>query len=314
MSSALPFRRPGLSRMSGVARREAVAFYLCILPWLLGFLIFFAYPIVRSLYLSFMHYQIGGSPTFIGLDNFTRMFTQDSNFPQSLKVTLFFVLGNVPGSLIIALGTALLLAQPIRGVNFWRTIYFLPSLVSGVAVAVLWSYVFNPQYGLINTLLGYVGIQGPGWINNEYWAMPSLIIMSWWTVGGGIVIYLAGIKGIPKELYEAVEIDGGGFWARFRHITLPMLSPTIFFNLVMGFIGAFQVFDLPLVIGGGQTLGSPNRATLTYMLNLYQEAFRFGNLGYAAALSWVLFVIIMLLTALTFRSSSLWVYYESERR
>jgi multiple sugar transport system permease protein len=300
--------------MSGVARREAVAFYLCILPWLLGFLIFFAYPIVRSLYLSFMHYQIGGSPTFIGLDNFTRMFTQDSNFPQSLKVTLFFVLGNVPGSLIIALGTALLLAQPIRGVNFWRTIYFLPSLVSGVAVAVLWSYVFNPQYGLINTLLGYVGIQGPGWINNEYWAMPSLIIMSWWTVGGGIVIYLAGIKGIPKELYEAVEIDGGGFWARFRHITLPMLSPTIFFNLVMGFIGAFQVFDLPLVIGGGQTLGSPNRATLTYMLNLYQEAFRFGNLGYAAALSWVLFVIIMLLTALTFRSSSLWVYYESERR
>ncbi len=314
MSSALPLRRPGLFGMSGVARREAVAFYLCILPWLLGFLIFFAYPIVRSLYLSFTHYQIGGSPTFIGLDNFTRMFTQDSNFPQSLKVTLFFVLGNVPGSLIIALGTALLLAQPIRGVNFWRTIYFLPSLVSGVAVAVLWSYVFNPQYGLINTLLGYVGIQGPGWINNEYWAMPSLIIMSWWTVGGGIVIYLAGIKGIPKELYEAVEIDGGGFWARFRHITLPMLSPTIFFNLVMGFIGAFQVFDLPLVIGGGQTLGSPNRATLTYMLNLYQEAFRFGNLGYAAALSWVLFVIIMLLTALTFRSSSLWVYYESERR
>jgi len=297
--------------MSGMARREAITFYICIFPWLIGFLVFIAYPVLRSLYLSLTHYQIGGQPIFTGLNNFNRL-TQDTNFWQSFKVTVLYVLGSVPGSTVIAIGVAMLLAQKIRFVSVWRTIYFLPSVVSAVAVAVLWGYVFNPEYGLINTLLAYVGVKGPGWISSEYWALPSLIFMSWWTIGGQIVIYLAGLKSIPRELYEVAAIDGAGPWARFWYITIPMLSPTILFNVVLGFIGAFQVFDSPFVLTEGQ--GGPNRATLTYMLNLYKEAFQLGNLGFASTLAWVLFLIIMLLTALIIRSSALWVYYESERK
>jgi multiple sugar transport system permease protein len=294
-------------RLHKLARREAIIFYLCIAPWVLGFLIFIVYPMFRSLYLSMTRYQIGGVPLWTGVANFERMLSDD-NFWISLRVTSLYVLGSVPGSTIIAIAVAMLLAQNVRFVNTWRTIYFLPSIVSAVAVAVLWSYVFNPQYGLINTLLGYFGIRGPGWITSEDWALISLIMMSWWTVGGQVIIYLAGIKGIPKELYEVAQIDGAGPITRFRRVTIPMLSPTIFFNLVLGFIGAFQVFDGPLVL----TEGGPNRATLTYMLNLYKQAFEFGSLGYASALAWVLFVIIMVLTVLIIRSSSVWVYYEAE--
>jgi multiple sugar transport system permease protein len=296
-------------RLSGMARREAITFYICISPWLLGFLVFIAYPIFRSLYLSFTHYQIGGQPIFTGLNNFNRL-TQDTNFWQSLKVTVLYVLGSVPGSTVIAIGVAMLLAQKIRLVSMWRTIYFLPSVVSAVAVAVLWGYVFNPEYGLLNTLLAYFGIKGPGWISSEAWALPSMIFMSWWTIGGQVVIYLAGLKNIPRELYEVASIDGADPWAKFWNVTLPMLSPTILFNVVLGFIGAFQVFDAPLVL----TDGGPNKATLTYMLNLYKEAFQFGSLGFASTLAWVLFLIIMLLTAFIIRSSALWVYYEAERK
>lgn len=303
MRRFLPF-----ANMSPAARREALTFYLLISPWVLGLLIFIVYPMFRSLYLAQTRYQIGQDPVYIGLDNFRRLLN-DGDFWQSLRVTLIYVIGSVPGSTVIAIGIAMLLAQNIRGVSIWRTIYFLPSVVAPIAVAVLWFYVFNPQYGLINTLLGYFGIQGPGWITSESWALPSLIFMSWWTVGGQVIIYLAGLKNIPKEYYEVAEIDGAGPWARFWNITVPMLSPTILFNVVLGFIGAFQIFEGPLAL----TNGGPNKATLTYMLHLYNEAFQMGSLGYASALAWVLFVIIMVLTAIVLRSSSLWVYYETER-
>jgi len=299
-------QRTPFARMSPAARREAMVFYLCISPWLIGFLIFVAYPMIRSLYLSFTRYQVGREPVWNGLANFERLY-HDSDFWQSLKVTGLYVLGSVPGSTIIAIGIAMLLIQNVRGVNYWRTIYFLPSVVAPVAVAVLWFYVFNPQYGLVNTLLSYINIKGPGWVFSEGWALPSLILMSWWTVGGQMVIYLAGLKAIPQVLYEAVEIDGGGSWAKFRHVTLPMLSPVIFFNVVLGFIASFQVFEGPLILTGG----GPNKATLTYMLNLYNEAFNFGNFGYASTLAWVLFLIIMVFTLLVIRSSALWVYYET---
>jgi multiple sugar transport system permease protein len=294
--------------MSAAHRREAITFYLLVLPWVIGFIVFFAYPTLRSLYLSFTHYQIGREPIFVGLDNFARL-AQDKDFWQALKVTTLYVLGSVPGSTVIAIGIAMLLAQQIRGISVWRTIYFLPSVVAPVAVAILWSFVFNPEYGLINTLLRYIGIEGPGWVSSQDWALPSLIFMSWWTVGGQVIIYLAGLKNIPKELYEVAEIDGAGPWAKFWNITIPMLSPTIFFNLVLGFIAAFQIFEGPLVL----TEGGPNDATLTYMLNLYEQAFELGSLGYASALAWILFILIMALTAVIIRSSSLWVYYESER-
>ena len=296
------------TRLTPQGRREALIFYLCVSPWILGFFIFIAYPTVRSLYLSFTRYQIGREPLWSGMENFSRLVT-DGDFWQSLQVTLLYVLGAVPGQTIIALGIAMLLAQQVRGVNIWRTIYFLPSVVSAVAIAVLWFYVFNPEFGLVNTVLAAFGIEGPGWVFSEDWALITLVFMNWWTVGGQMVIYLAGLKGIPNVLYEAVEIDGGGAWARFRHVTLPMLSPVILFNLVLGFIGAFQVFEGPLVL----TDGGPNKATLTYMLNLYKQAFEFGNLGYASALALVLFFIILVLTLMIIRSSALWVYYESER-
>jgi multiple sugar transport system permease protein len=302
------FRLNPFATMSPAARREAFTFYLMISPWLLGFIIFIAYPMGRSLYLAQTQYQIGRDPIFIGWDNFARLL-DDRDFWISVRVTLIYVLGSVPGSTVIAIGIAMLLAQNIRGVSIWRTIYFLPSVVGPIAVAVLWFYVFNPQYGLINTLLSSIGIQGPGWISSEEWALPSMIFMSWWTVGGQVIIYLAGLKNIPKEYYEVAEIDGAGPWARFWNITIPMLSPTIFFNVVLGFIGAFQIFEGPLIL----TNGGPNKATLTYMLNLYQEAFQMGSLGYASALAWVLFMIIMALTVVIIRSSSLWVYYETER-
>jgi multiple sugar transport system permease protein len=294
-----------------MARREAIVFYLCVSPWIIGFLVFLVYPTFRSLYLAFHHYQIGHDPVWTGFENFRRM-ADDELFWKSLGVTIKYVLGSVPGSNIIALAIAMLLAQKIRGISFWRTIYFLPSVVSVVAISVLWYYVFNPQYGIVNSLLDYVGIKGPGWYTSEAWAMPTIILISWWMVGTQIVIYLAGLKGIPQEYYEAVEVDGGGAWSKFRHITLPLLSPVVFFNVVMGVIGAFQVFDQAWILSAGS--GRPNNATLTYMLNLYKQAFEFGSLGYASALAWVLFVIIMALTALVLRSSSLWVYYEAERK
>ena len=296
------------TRLSPQARREAFIFYLCVTPWILGLLIFIAYPTARSIFLSFTRYQIGREPIVAGLENFSRL-VADGDFWQSLKITLLYVLGAVPGQTLIALGIAMLLVQQVRGVNIWRTIYFLPSVVSAVAIAVLWFYVFNPEFGLVNTVLASVGIKGPGWVFSEDWALLTLVFMNWWTVGGQMVIYLAGLKGIPQVLYEAVEIDGGDSWAKFRHVTLPMLSPVILFNVVLGFIGAFQVFEGPLVL----TNGGPNKATLTYMLNLYKQAFEFGNLGYASALALVLFLIILVLTLMIIRSSALWVYYESER-
>jgi len=299
-----------LPRMSPLARREAVLFYLCISPWIIGFLVFLAYPVFRSLFLAFHNYKIGHDPVWNGIDNFQRM-ADDPLFSKSFTVTLQYVIGSVPGSNLIALGIAMLLAQKIRGVGIWRTIYFLPSVVSIVAISVLWSYVFNPQYGIVNSLLDMIGIEGPGWYTSETWAMPTIVLISWWMVGTQIIIYLAGLKGIPQEYYEAVEVDGGGPWSKFRHVTIPLLSPVIFFNMVMGFIGAFQVFDAAWILGSGS--GRPNNATLTYMLNLYKQAFEFGNLGYASALAWVLFVVIMALTALVLRSSALWVYYEAEK-
>jgi multiple sugar transport system permease protein len=309
--SSLSARLPRRPRLSAYARREAIIFYLCISPWLLGFLIFLAYPTFRSLYLAFTRFQVGHTPTWIGFDNFTKL-AHDDLFWKSLGVTLKYVIGSVPGSNLVALGIAMLLAQKIRGISIWRTIYFLPSVVSVVAISVLWYYVFNPQYGIVNSLLDMIGIKGPGWYTSETWAMPTIILISWWMVGTQIIIYLAGLKGIPQEYYEAVEVDGGGPWAKFRHITIPLLSPVVFFNVVMGFIGAFQVFDQAWILSAG--LGRPNNATLTYMMNLYKQAFEFGNMGYASALAWVLFVIIMLLTALVLRSSSLWVFYEAEKK
>jgi multiple sugar transport system permease protein len=294
---------------SPMARREALTFYILILPWFVGFVVFLAYPMLRSLYLSFTSYDLLSPPVWTGLRNLERL-VQDPDFWQSLRITTIYAVFSVPTANIIAVAIAMVLSQKLIGINFWRTIFFIPSVLSSIAVAILWLYVFRPDGGLLNNALALVGIEGPGWVLSEQWALPALIIMSWWTIGGQIVIYLAGLKGIPQVLYEAVEIDGGGAIARFRHVTLPMLSPTIFFNVVLAVIGALQVFD----VGWVMTRGGPNKATYFYMINLYERAFSFIQMGYASALAWILFVVIMVITLLVIRSSAAWVYYESEVR
>ncbi len=294
---------------SPLSRREAFTFYVLIAPWFVGFIVFLAWPMVRSFYLSFTDYSLLSPPVWVGFQNYQRIFA-DPDFWQSLKVTLIFALGSVPGGTVIALAIAMVLAQKLRGINFWRTIFFMPSILSSIAVAILWLFIFRPEGGLLNVVLGWFGIQGPSWVTSETWALPALILMSWWTVGGQMVIYLAGLKGIPDTFYEAAEIDGANSWHKFRFVTIPMLSPTIFFNVVLGIIGALQVFD----VGWVMTRGGPNKATLFYMINLYQRAFAYVQMGYASALAWILFIIIMAITLLVIRSSALWVFYEAEQK
>jgi multiple sugar transport system permease protein len=289
-----------------LTKKEAIAGYLFIFPWILGFLILRFGPMVASFIFSFTEYTILKPPKFIGLGNFIKMFTTDPNFWISLRVTLSYAAFAVPVGIILSLLIALLLNQKIPGTTIWRTIYYLPSVVSGVAVSMLWVWIFHSQFGLINVMLRGIGIQGPAWLGDPTYALPALIIMSFWGIGGGMVINLAGLQGIPTELYEAASIDGANTWQRFWGVTLPMLSPVLFFNLVMGVIDAFQYFTNAYVM----TNGGPGRATLFYNLFLYQNAFRYYKMGYASALAWVLFLLILVLTLFIFKSSPYWVYYE----
>lgn len=299
-----------------LARREAILFWVCVAPWVIGFILFTLGPMLYSLYISFTDWNILTPPEWVGFQNYVRIFTQDPDFVQSLKVTGTYAIFSIPLSLITALFLAILLNEATKGVSVFRTTFYLPTIVSAVAAAVLWQWIFNPRFGPINGLLGLFGIQGPGWFSDPKFALWGLIIMSSWSVGGQMLIFLAGLKGIPRILYEAAEIDGAGRPARFWKITLPMLSPTIFFNLVLAVIGAFQTFDTAYVISTARagTIGGPVKSTLFYMLNLYDLAFAKQRMGYATALAWILFLIIFVLTMITLRSSALWVYNEAERK
>lgn len=294
------------SRRGSLARREEIAFYLFASPWLIGFLIWTAGPMIGSLVLSLTHYDVITQPVFTGLDNYVTMLTGDDLVWQSLKVTLFYVLGAVPIGLVGSLLLALLMNQRIRGIALFRTIYYTPSVIAGVPVALLWLWIFNPEFGIINSSLASFGIDGPKWLFSETWVIPAFIIMSVWNIGAPMIIYLAGLQGIPQHLYEAAEIDGAGPWAKFANVTLPMISPIIFFNTVMGIIASFQIFTPAYVM----TKGGPNNASLFIGLYLYNNAFKFFQMGYAAALAWLVFVIIMALTLLVIRSSPYWLYYE----
>lgn len=289
-------------------RREILTFYILIAPWLVGFVVFVLGPMIASLLLSFTNWDILTPPHWIGFGNYAGML-QDPLFWQSLKVTMVYSIMAVPLGLLVSLGMAVLLNQNVRGMRIFRTLFYLPSVVSGIAVLILWLYVFNPTVGLLNAFLGDFGIKGPAWVFSPTWALPSMVIMSLWGAGGGMLIWLAGLKGIPEYLYESAKIDGAGIWQRFRLITLPMLSPTIFFNLITGVIGALQSFNQAYVM----TNGGPLNATLFFNLYLFNNAFVDFNMGYASALAWVLFLIILVLSLLVIRSSSLWVYYEGER-
>lgn len=292
----------------GMRAREEIAGYLFILPWLLGFLIFTAGAMLYSLYLSVFEADFLSQFTFVGLANYSQMIFADDLWPKAIRNTAYFSFVSVPLLTTLALLIAMLLNQKVFGLSIFRTIYYLPSVVQGVAVAILWVWLFHPEYGPINGLLGLLGISGPAWLSTERWAMPAIIIMSLWGVGGSMIIFLAGLQGIPESLYDAAKIDGAGPLACFWHITIPMMTPTIFFSLILGLIGSFQMFTQAYVM----TRGGPNNATLTYVMHIYNKGFRQFHFGYASALAWVLFVIILLLTLLILKSSTVWVYYEGE--
>lgn len=309
--------RPALSsspdrRIFGVSRRVVrnnLDGWLFASPWILGFILWTLGPMIASLVIAFSEWDLIGSPRWIGPANFTAMF-DDNLVAQSLKVTTVYALTSVPLHIAAGLALALLLNFSIRGVRLYRTAFYLPSVLSGVAVALLWRWLFSAEFGLFNTLLSYVGIRGPSWLGDPNWALPSLVLMSVWGVGAGAIIYLAGLQGIPTDLYEAAEVDGATSWHRLWFVTLPMMTPVLFFQLVTGIIAALQVFTQAFIM----TSGGPNNATLFLLLYLYRNAFEYFRMGYASALAWVLFLYILVLTLILFRLSDLWVYYEGEER
>lgn len=296
--------------------RQSLGGYAFIAPWLIGFLVFTAGPMIASLLISLHSWSMLSPPTWIGLENYQTILTEDPLFPISLWNTGFYVLLSVPLTIVVGLALAVLLHNQLPGMSFFRTMVFLPSIMNIIAVSVLWLWIFNPEFGLLNSLLRWVGIEGPLWLQSEAWAKPSLVVMSLWGVGGTTIIFLAALQGVPPELHEAAALDGAGPARRFFHITIPMISPAIFFSSIMGVIGSFQVFAQVFVMTGGAQSGSeggPNNATLFLVLYLYKKAFQEFRMGYASALAWILFFIILAFTVLQTRLSKSRVYYESQR-
>ena len=295
-------------RITRRAVRDAVTGYLYILPWILGFSIFTLGPMIASLYLSFHQYNAVSAPRWVGLDNYITAFSgRDRLFWMSWERTWVYALMSIPAGIALSLLLAILLNQKLKGTTVFRTLFFLPSLIPVVASALLWQWLLQPEVGLVNYVLWMFRIPGPRWLGDPALALPGLVIITLWgSVGGSrMIIFLAGLQGVPEELYDAASIDGAGRLAKFSNVTLPMLSPTVFFVLVLGVIGALRVFSISYVA----TDGGPAYATWFYMLQLYQSAFRSFLMGYASALAWIFFVVVLTLTLIQFRLSGRWVYY-----
>ncbi len=287
-------------------RRNLVG-WLFVSPWLVGFLAFTAYPFLRSIYLSFTRYNIVTAPKWVGVANYRMLLTNDDLFWRSAWVTVKYAAISVPLGVVAGVGLALLLNVSVRGIGVFRTIFYLPSIVPTVATSVLFIWLLNPNIGLFNRLLALIGVHGPAWLNTSPWAFYSLVLMALWGVGGSMVIYLAGLKDIPLHLYEAATIDGANSFRKMWHVTLPMMTPVIFFNLVMGIIGAFQTFTQAYVITPN---GGPEDSTYFYSLYLYNRAWRYLDMGYSSAMAWMLFLVIVALTAIVFRTRARWVHHE----
>jgi multiple sugar transport system permease protein len=311
-----PPPRRGFSRM---ARGEAITGYLFAMPFILGFLVFTAWPMLFSLYVSFTRYNIIRDPEWIGLRNYQNIFFNDDRFLKALENTFWMVLVKTPIVIVAALTIAILLNVNVPGERAFRTIIYLPNVLSGVAAIFLWQWILAPN-GLFNRGLELFGIRGPAWFTDPAWTKPGLIVMGMWWIGAQVLIYLASLKGIPKTLYEAAEIDGASAWAKTRYITLPMLSPTTFFLIVTSIIGTFQIFETAFIISGTLSAeGGPGRSMLFYVLYIYNRAFGHVGpaglqMGYASALAWILFVIILAVTLLQLSLAKRWVYYETEGR
>jgi len=275
-----------------------------ISPWIIGFAVFQLYPIYKSVYYSFCQYDVLNPPVFIGLQNYTNLF-RDEIFLKSIIRTGIYTFMAIPLSMIVSLFFAILLNQKIFGRGIFRTIYFLHSLVPMVALAILWKWMFNGEHGILNYFLSLLGIQGPNWLGSTMWATPSIVLTGLWGVGGSIVIYLAALQDVPRSLYEAAEIDGAGWFSKARHITIPMISPVIYFNLILGIIGCLQVFAVPYIM----TAGGPARSTYYYTMYLFDNAFSFLKMGYAGAMAVLLFIIILAITFIVTKMTAKRVYY-----
>ena len=309
-SASVPAARP--SSFSRMRRRETIEGILYLSPWIIGFIVFVAGPLFASIYLSFTKYNVLRPPQFIGFDNFIYAFSKDDLFLPSIWRTFYYSLLLVPLGLIGSLFAAILLNQKLAATSIWRTLYFLPTLTPLVAAALLWRWLLSPDMGLVNYSLAQIGIQGPGWLNSTTWAIPSLVIIGLWSSIGGsrMIIFLAGLQDVPAELLESAEIDGAGTLAKFWNVTLPLVSPTIFFNLVLGVIFALRTFEVAFVA----TNGGPARATWFISLHIYQNAFVSFDMGYASALSWLFFIVLSVLTLVNFKLSGQWVFYQGERK
>ncbi|HEU5014251.1 MAG TPA: sugar ABC transporter permease [Roseiflexaceae bacterium] len=306
VSQPRPFLRPAI--------KEELTGWLFASPWIIGFLLFTAAPMLFSIYASFTDYNITTTPKWTGVANYQKLF-RDPYFFTSLANTFWMVIVKTPIVIVVSIALALLLAMNVPGGRFFRTVFYLPNVLAGVAAVFLWQWILAPN-GLLNQALGVFGIEGPAWFSNPDWTKPGLVVMGMWWIGSNVLIYLAGIKGIPKELYEAADIDGAVGWARTWNITLPLLSPTIFFQVVTGIIGAFQIFSTAFIISNNDPFFA-SQSLLFYVLYLYYRAFgKIGpagfQMGYASAMAWILFVIIMIFTLVQLWLSKRWVYYESE--
>ena len=287
--------------------KENLTGWLFASPWVVGLLVFIIGPMVVSIYLGLTSYDMIQAPRWVGLQNYIYIFTKDPLTWQSLRFTTVYAVLSVSINLAMGLGLAVLLNQRIKWMALWRTLYYMPTLLSGVVVALLWLWMFNGHFGVVNYLLKlFFEVQGPDWLLDERWALPGFLLLALWGIGGPMLINLAGLQGVPTALYEAAEIDGANSIVRFWYVTIPMISPYIFFNLILGVIGALQSFTYFFIM----TNGGPNNATLSYMLYMYQQAFENLHMGYGAAMAWVLFVYLAVLTLLLFRFSRSWVYYE----
>ena len=298
-----------VSKPLSVRQVEERLAYLFIAPWVIGFTIFTAGAMLFSLYISMNDTDLLSTSEFVGLGNFAKTF-REKLFYKSLGVTFTYTMMVVPLGTLVALAIAMLLNQKVQPIALWRTVYYLPAVVSGVAVALLWGWVLNPEFGLVNQGLRMIGVQGPRWFASEDWAIPGVVLIAVWGTGTNMLLYLAGLQAVPTELQEAARIDGANAWQVFRNVTLPLITPTIFFNVVTNIIASFQVFTTAYVL----TQGGPNNATLTMVLYLYRESFQLFHFGYASALAWMLFAIILIFTMILLRSSSFWVHYEGGLR
>lgn len=308
MSRSIPPGPPILTTRSvGRLGHDTWWAWLFLAPTILGLAVLSAGPIIASFGISLTDWDLLSPAEFVGLDNFASLFSND-RFLLALRNTAFFTLTSVPLGLILGLGLALALDQPIRGIAIIRTAYFLPVVTSTTAIALVWLWIYSPQGGLLNAILGVFGIPPEKWVSDPFWSMPSIVVMSVWQgLGTSVIIFLAGLQGIPQEFYDAAAVDGAGRWARFRHVTLPLLTPTIFFTGILAFIGAFQVFDQVYVLARP---GEPSRSTITLVYFIYESGFDNFKMGLAAAASWILFLIVAILTILYFRSQRRWVHYQ----